>query len=378
MTRLYIGLISGTSMDGIDAALVDLATAPRLLVTHTQAYPDELRARVAELCTGSRSELEKFARLDGELGELFAEAALGLLQRAGVRPREVEAIGSHGQTIRHYPAFRPGSSLQIADPNIIATRTGITTVADFRRRDLSVGGQGAPLLPVFHNLLFRKRGVARVVLNLGGIANITILPADPRAPVSGFDTGPANTLMDQWIGRHLGKAMDIDGKWATSGRIDNALLELMLRDRYFAADAPKSTGTDYFNLKWLDRLLRRRGGRPIRKNVQTTLCELSARTITDAIARHAADTAEVLVCGGGVHNLALMFRLQVLLGQIPVRSIEDHGVAPDWIEAMAFAWLAQQTLAGKPGNVPSVTGATREVVLGGIWPGARTAPGLVR
>ncbi len=378
MTRLYIGLISGTSMDGIDAVLVDLAAAPRLIATRSQPYPEELRERIARLCTGTRNELELYARLDAELGELFAAAALALLEHAGTRPREVAAIGSHGQTVRHYPALRPGSSLQIADPNIIATRTGITTIADFRRRDLSVGGQGAPLLPVFHDLLFRKRGAARVVLNLGGIANITILPADTRVAISGFDTGPANTLMDQWIGRHLGEAMDVDGRWASGGRVDNALLELMLRDPYFAADAPKSTGTDYFNLKWLDRLLKRRGGRPTRKNVQTTLCELSARTIADAIAHHAPDTKEVLVCGGGVHNLALMFRLQVLLGEVAVRSIEDHGVPPDWIEAMAFAWLAQQTLAGRPGNVPSVTGAAREVVLGGIWPGARTAPGIVR
>jgi anhydro-N-acetylmuramic acid kinase len=369
MTRLFIGLISGTSMDGVDAALVDLAAAPRLLATHTQAYPDELRARVAELCSGARNELEKYARLDGELGVLFADAALALLTQAGVRPRQVEALGSHGQTVRHYPGLRPGSSLQAADPNIIATRTGITTVADFRRRDLSVGGQGAPLLPVFHDLLFRKRGVARVVLNLGGIANITILPADPRAPVAGFDTGPANTLMDHWASRHLGLPMDVDGKWASGGRVDNALLELMLEDRYFAAAPPKSTGTDYFGLKWLDRRLKRRGGRPTRRNVQTTLCELSARTIVDAIVRHAAETREVLVCGGGVHNLALMFRLQVLLGDVPVRSIEDFGVAPDWIEAMAFAWLAQQTLAGRPGNLPAVTGASRPVTLGGIYPG---------
>jgi anhydro-N-acetylmuramic acid kinase len=369
MTRLYVGLISGTSMDAVDAALVDLATAPRLLSTLSRPYPGELRARVGELCVGARNELEKYARLDAELGLLFAETALALIDKARVRPREITAIGSHGQTVRHYPAFQPGSSLQIADPNIIATQTGITTIADFRRRDISVGGQGAPLLPVFHNLLFRKRGVNRVVLNLGGIANVTILPADPRQPVSGFDTGPAGTLMDHWISRHLGQAMDVNGKWASSGRVDTALLDLLLRDRYFGGEPPKSTGTDYFNLKWLDQRLKRRGGRPTRRNVQTTLCELSARTIADAILRHTAGTDEVLVCGGGVHNLALMFRLQVLLGDIPVRSIEDYGVPPDWIEAMAFAWLAQQTLDGRPGNLPAVTGASRPVILGAIYPG---------
>lgn len=371
MTRLYIGLISGTSMDAVDAVLVDLASTPRLLTTLSQPYPVELRARVSELCGGTRNELEKYARLDAELGVLFAETALSLLEKSRVRPRDITAIGSHGQTVRHYPALQPGSSLQIADPNIIASRTGITTIADFRRRDISVGGQGAPLLPIFHNLLFRKRGVDRVVLNLGGIANVTILPGDPRQAVSGFDTGPASTLMDHWISRHLGQSMDIDGKWASSGRVDTALLNLLLRDRYFSSAPPKSTGTDYFSLKWLDQRLRRRGGRPSRKNVQSTLCELTARTVAEAIIRHAPGTDEVLVCGGGVHNLALMFRLQILLGNIPVRSIEDYGVPPDWIEAMAFAWLAQQTLAGRPGNMPSVTGAGQEVVLGGIYPGFR-------
>ncbi len=374
MAQRYLGLISGTSMDGVDAVVIDLSGEPRLLASLNHPYPSGIRARLTDLCGGTRNELEKFARLDAELGELFAGAALALLEKARLRPRDILAIGSHGQTVRHYPAPRPGASLQIADPNIIASRTGITTVADFRRRDLSVGGQGAPLLPVFHNLLFRRRGINRVVLNLGGIANITILPGDTRLPVSGFDTGPANTLMDHWVARHLGKPMDVDGNWASGGRVDAPLLALLLRDRYFATEPPKSTGTDYFNLKWMDRYLKRRAGRPTRKNIQTTLCELSARTIADAIMQHAPDTAEVLACGGGVHNLALMFRLQVLLGGIPVRSIEDYGVAPDWIEAMAFAWLARQALDHRPGNLPAVTGAEREVVLGGIYPG--TAPGV--
>lgn len=368
MTGRFIGLISGTSMDAVDAVLVDLsAAAPRLLATHSRPYPAELRARIAELCGGTRRELEKYARLDAELGVFFAEAALELLQKAGARPREITAIGSHGQTIRHYP-HAPRSSLQIADPNQIATLTGITTVADFRRRDMSVGGQGAPLLPVFHNLLFRKRSSHRVVVNIGGIANITLLPADPRLPVSGFDTGPGNTLMDEWALRHLKQPIDLDGQWAASGSVDRPLLEQMLADPYFETAPPKSTGTDYFSPAWLDRQLKRRGGRPVRKHVQATLCELTAQTIVDAIRRHAPETTEVLACGGGVRNLALMFRLQVLLGDIALGSIEDHGVPPDWIEAMAFAWLARQTLAGQPGNLPTVTGATRPVILGGIYP----------
>jgi anhydro-N-acetylmuramic acid kinase len=368
MAELYVGLISGTSMDAVDAAVVDLGGAnPRLLGTASRPYPAAMRRRLAELCGGCSDELAAFARLDGELGRLFADAALGAIGAASAEPRDIVAIGSHGQTVRHYPANDPPSSLQIADPNVIASATGITTVADFRRRDLSVGGQGAPLVPAFHAVLFRQRAKDRVVLNLGGIANITVLPADGRLPVRGFDTGPGNTLMDRWAARHLRQPMDRDGQWAASGQVDRQLLERMLADVYFASPPPKSTGPEYFHLGWVDRLLRRRKTRVTRKNVQATLCELTAATVADAIRREAPETAEVLACGGGVHNLALMFRLQVLLGGIPLRSTEDFGIPPDWIEAMAFAWLAQQTLAGKPGNLPSVTGAARPVVLGGIY-----------
>lgn len=367
MTELYIGLMSGTSMNAIDAALVDLHDRPQLLHTASLPYAPELRARLHALCEGTSDELKKFAQLDAELGHLFAEAALDVLKKAGVRPNEVAAIGSHGQTVRHYPGHAPGSSLQIADPNIIATITGITTVADFRRRDLSVGGQGAPLVPAFHALLFRQRGRDRAVLNLGGIANLTILPADPQSPVTGFDTGPGNVLLDQWASRHLKQPMDRDGNWAASGRVDERLLERLLRDAFFAASPPKSTGTEYFNLRWLDRALKRHKGRLVRKNVQTTLCELTAASIVQAVRQHAPVTQEILVCGGGVRNLALMFRLQVLLGDIQLKSTEDYGVPPEWIEAMAFAWLAHETLAGRPGNLPSVTGAARPVLLGGIY-----------
>lgn len=371
MTELYIGLMSGTSMNAVDAALVDLHGHPKLLHTASRPYPAELRRRLQSLCEGTRDELESFARLDTELGHLFAETALAVLHQGGIRPAEVVAIGSHGQTVRHYPGPEPKSSLQIADPNIIATVTGITTVADFRRRDISVGGQGAPLVPAFHNLLFRQRGRERAVLNIGGIANVTILPGDPQAAVTGFDTGPGNVLMDQWAARHLRQPMDRDGRWAASGRIDEVLLERLLKDRYFAAPPPKSTGTEYFNLHWLERILKRHSGRMIRKNVQATLCELTAASIVQALHEHAPATREVLVCGGGAHNLALMFRLQALLGEVQLRSTEDYGFPPDWIEAMAFAWLAHETLGGRPGNLPSVTGATRPVLLGGIYRTAR-------
>jgi anhydro-N-acetylmuramic acid kinase len=373
MPELYIGLISGTSMDGVDAAIVDLGGAnPRLLATASRPYPADLRRRLSDLCNGCNHELDVYARLDGELGRLFAEAALAALDKTSLGTRDIVAIGSHGQTVRHYPTNDPPTSLQIADPNIIASTTGITTVADFRRRDMSVGGQGAPLVPAFHAVLFRQRAKNRVVLNLGGIANVTVLPADSRLPVTGFDTGPGNTLMDYWAMRHLKQPMDDEGKWAASGQVDAHLLERMLADSYFSRPPPKSTGTDYFDLAWIDRLLRRRKTRLARKNVQTTLCELTAFSVAEAIRREAPQTSEVLACGGGVHNLALMFRLQVLLGDIPLKSTEDFGIPPDWIEAMAFAWLAQQTLAGKPGNLPSVTGATKPVILGAIYPSGKS------
>lgn len=371
MTELYIGLMSGTSMDAIDAVLVDLHDRPKLLRTASLPYTDDVRARLKALCEGTDDELQKLARLDAELGRLFAEAALAVLKAAGVRSTDVAAIGSHGQTVRHFPAQTPKSSLQIADPNIIASVTGITTVADFRRRDMSVGGQGAPLVPAFHNLVFRQRGRERAILNVGGIANLTILPANPQSEVTGFDTGPGNVLMDQWASRHLKQPMDRDGNWAASGRVDAALLERLLQDAYFQASPPKSTGTEYFNLHWLERSLKRHKGRLIRKNVQTTLCELTAVSIVEAIRRHAPAAQEVLVCGGGAHNLALMFRLQLLLGETQLKSTEDYGLPPQWIEAMAFAWLAHETLAGRPGNLPSVTGAEKPVLLGGIYRTAR-------
>jgi anhydro-N-acetylmuramic acid kinase len=373
MAELYLGLMSGTSMDGVDAAVVDLGGAcPRLLATASRPYAQSLRDSIAALANGCDDELAAFARLDGVLGRLFAETALDAIDRARLTARDITAIGSHGQTIRHYPVNDPPSTLQIGDPNIIASVTGITTVADFRRRDMSVGGQGAPLAPAFHEVLFRHRGKNRVILNLGGIANITILPADGRLPVRGFDTGPANTLMDRWAARHLKQPMDDQGRWAASGRVDRHLLGRMLADPYFSQPPPKSTGIDHFDLAWLDAHLRRGKARIPRKNVQATLCELTAITIVDAIRREAPKTSEVIACGGGVHNLALMFRLQVLLDEISLKSTEDFGFPPDWIEAMTFAWLAQQTLAGKPGNLPSVTGAQRPVILGGIYPGGRT------
>lgn len=354
-------------MDGIDAALVDFTPEqPQLICFHQAPYPDTLRKRLLPFAQGGHSELDRAAELDVTLGHLFADAARSLLQQAELRASRVAAIGSHGQTLRHCPEVP--TSIQAGDPNIIASRTGITTVADFRRRDMSVGGQGAPLTPAFHNVLFRIRGRVRVVLNIGGIANITILPARAAEPVAGFDTGPGNTLMDRWTQRHLQQPMDVDGRWAAGGQPDPELLARLLRDPYFRKPPPKSTGPEHFNLDWLDRHIARESRLIPQRNVQATLCELTARSISTAIREHAPEAREVIVCGGGVENLALMFRLQVLLDGVAVQSTHDFGVDPRHIEAMTFAWLARQTLQGNPGNLPSVTGARQGVILGAIYP----------
>jgi anhydro-N-acetylmuramic acid kinase len=364
----YIGLMSGTSMDAVDAVLVDLYRhVPVLRHYHKVPVPGKLRSRLTAAARGEGVGLERLGELDVRVGHLFADAALALLQESGTSPKSVRAIGSHGQTLYHRPAGSFPTSLQIGDPNIIAERTGITTVADFRRRDMAAGGQGAPLVPAFHEAVFRVNDRNRVIVNIGGIANITILPAEPLKKIGGFDTGPGNTLMDGWIKKHRRKDKDDCGRWAASGELDEALLARMLKDPYFRRTPPKSTGREYFNLDWLDKLLKRHKSRILSKHVQATLCELTARSISDAVYEHAPRTEEMLVCGGGVHNLALMMRLQMLMESVRVVSTEEFNIDPDYVEAIAFAWLAKQTLEHRTGNVPSVTGARHAVILGGIY-----------
>ena len=368
MPEYYIGLISGTSMDAIDAALVDLSERlPVVKARHSSPIPPKLRERLAAATVGDKLTLAQFADLDVRLGHLFADAALGLLEQSGTSPEQVRAIGSHGQTVFHRPDGPNPTSIQIGDPNIIAERTGISVVADLRRRDLAAGGQGAPLVPALHEAVFRRSDRHRVVVNIGGIANVTLLPANPLTRISGFDTGPGNTLMDAWIKKQQRKNQDDRGRWAASGGVNEALLARMLKEPYFRKAPPKSTGREYFNLAWLENHLKRHKTRLPGKHVQATLCELTARTIRDAVVKHAPHTQEVLVCGGGVHNLALMLRLQLLLGDIRVVSTEDFNVDPDFVEAVAFAWLAKRTVSGRTGNLPSVTGARNEVVLGGVY-----------
>lgn len=366
MPHLYIGLMSGTSMDAADAALVDFSgVQPKLLATHSIPLPAGLRGALFALCVSGPNEIERLGELDARLGEIFADGALALIKKAGVKPEQIQAIGSHGQTVRHQPGGPYPFSLQIGNPALIAERTGITTVADFRRADMAAGGQGAPLAPAFHNAAFRSAQQHRAVANIGGIANITLLPADLTQDVRGFDTGPGNVLLDAWAERHLGKRMDEDGRFAASGKVHEKLLHALLNDDYFSLAPPKSTGREHFNSAWLDAALKNYSG-VTPQDIQATLCELSAVSIAVAILQYAPDTKEVLICGGGARNVHLMQRLRAHLKPCSVESTGQHGINPDWVEAMAFAWLAKQTLEGKPGNLPSVTGAKRAVVLGTI------------
>jgi anhydro-N-acetylmuramic acid kinase len=361
MRDLYIGLMSGTSADGIDAALVDFNSATPLLVAHHfTEFSSDLRERILALNHPGHDEINRLGELDHILGKAFADAANTLLAKSGIATSDIRAIGSHGQTIRHHPQLR--FTLQIADPNMIAAKTGITTVADFRRRDMAYGGQGAPLVPAFHQTILRSKDHDRAVVNIGGVANITFLPCDLQKSILGFDTGPGNNLMDAWIQQHLQKTHDKNGEWAKQGIVSVDLLKKLLNDAYFKMIPPKSTGPEYFNLAWLNKHL----GSQKNDDVQATLAELTAITISNAI-KNLMNSGEVLICGGGVHNQYLMQRLTALLKPFDVLSTEKYGVHPDWMEAMAFAWLAKQTLEKKPGNVMQVTGAKEQAILGGVY-----------
>lgn len=369
---LFVGLISGTSADGIDAALVrfderDGALRCELIHGSTAPWAPALRTRLVELGQGGDARsLEELATLDVQVGEAFADAARQVIDAARAEPARVVAIGSHGQTVRHRPAGaaldgRHPFSWQIGDASVIAERSGIDTVADFRRRDIAAGGQGAPLVPAFHAALLHSESEDRAVLNLGGIANFTLLPA--RGDVRGFDTGPANALLDAWCLRHTGQAFDDGGAFAASGRVDAALLARLLDEPWFAQPPPKSSGREQFHLDWLAPRLR---GDEAMADVQATLLELSAVTIADALRATQPTTRRVIACGGGVRNPALLARIGAQLPGVALESTAVHGLDPDFVEAMAFAWLARQTLLGRPGNLPAVTGARGLRVLGAI------------
>jgi anhydro-N-acetylmuramic acid kinase len=364
-SAIYLGLISGTSADSIDSVLVSFHRGvPQLLASHAHPWPSALRERMLVLAQGDTAlTLDTFGHLDVEIGHGFADAALALLEHSNTPAKDVRAIGSHGQTLRHRPSGEYPFTLQLGDPSVIAERCGIDVVADFRRTDIAAGGQGAPLLPALHAMLLTRPGHTRVVLNLGGIANITVLGADGH--VLGFDTGPANGLLDAWCLQQRGESFDRDGAYAACGQSDNDLLHALLADPYFALAPPKSTGREYFHLDWLATHHHMNALAPA--DVQATLLELTARSIASAIARHAPAVEEVLACGGGVHNGALMRRLAELLAPSALLSTSRYGIDPDFLEATAFAWLARQRLLGLPGNLPSVTGARGSRVLGAIY-----------
>jgi len=361
--------MSGTSSDGIDAALVTIhdSEAIELVATEHLEYGTDVRNRIQELMLPGENEIDRSGSLDILLGQLFAKAAQSVLDRAGLNAAAIRAIGSHGQTIRHRPDHGMPFTRQIGNPSVIAEITGITTVADFRARDMAAGGQGAPLVPAFHDVVFRSVGRNRAVVNIGGIANVTWLPGDPESPVVGFDTGPGNTLLDQWIARHRREPYDRDGNWASQGKVQDKLLAQMGNDAFFRKTPPKSTGREYFSAGWLGQILT---GSEAPEDVQATLAQLTAESIAGALKKQLPEYVdEVFVCGGGVHNRDLMSRLATALMPLPVRSTSSLGFDPNWIEAIAFAWLAHRTLSGQPGNLPSVTGAKHAAVLGGIYLG---------
>ncbi|MBL8255219.1 MAG: anhydro-N-acetylmuramic acid kinase [Pseudoxanthomonas mexicana] len=367
---LYLGLMSGTSADGIDAALVRFEGEGRtlrceLVQGRTFEWNAALRAQLVALGQGADTvSLDALGALDGRIALAFAEAALALLQEAGVPRDRVRVIGSHGQTVRHRPQAEPPFTWQLGDGNVIAERSGIPTVADFRRRDVAAGGQGAPLMPAFHAALLGSPTEDRAALNLGGIANFTLLPT--KGDVRGFDTGPANALMDAWCERHSGQPYDAGGAFAASGSVDAPLLARLLAEPWFALPPPKSTGREQFHLDWLQARLGDAVVAPA--DLQATLLELTARTVADALQMTQPDTRRVLVCGGGVRNPVLMARLAAYLPQAVVESTAAHGLDPDYVEAMGFAWLARETLAGRPGNLPAVTGAAGPRILGVVYP----------
>lgn len=369
MTELYLGLMSGTSMDGVDAVLCEFRGARfrRARAAASSNYPGALRSALLRLQREKPAiTLDQLARFDRAIAEVFAEAARRVLVAARVKPAAVRALGSHGQTVMHDP-LGARSSMQLGDPSAIAALTGIATVADFRRADVARGGQGAPLVPAFHHAVFAAAREPRAIVNIGGIANVTLLPDAHAASVRGFDTGPGNALLDEWAQAHLRRSLDAGGRWAARGRTDRALLRALLGDPYFGKRPPKSTGRAEFNLEWV----RQRFPALDRLDVadaQATFCEFTAQTIADAIALEAPATRRVFVCGGGARNTFLLRRLAALMPERAVATTAELGLAPDLVEAAAFAWLAMRTLRGLPGNLPAATGARESAVLGGIYP----------
>ena len=361
---LFAGTISGTSVDGLDLALIEVsATDISLVASATHELPSALKATLISLGQAQHDNLDALGHADTALGVFIGRSINDFIAAEGVPATDIRAIGSHGQTVRHRPTGTDPFTTQIGDPNYIAEITGITTVADFRRRDMAAGGQAAPLVPPFHEAILGADDESRVVLNVGGISNVTVLT--PGQPVTGFDTGPGNALLDAWVGQHLHKTYDDGGVWSQSGTIVGGLLQACLDDPYLALEPPKSTGKEHYNLPWLQRLL------PVAvkpEDVQRTLIEFTVKSVADAVSSWAGECERLLVCGGGRHNTFLMQRLSEL-ASFPVTTTDTMGWDGDAVEAAAFAWLAYRRIEDLAGNAPDVTGAKGERVLGGVYLG---------
>ena len=364
MSEFYIGLMSGTSVDAIDAVLMDFSISKTHIISnHSQAIDQALRNEI-NLLILKRQFPKDFKEIDQQFAKTSCHAVAMLLEKSSVDPKEVIAIGSHGQTVFHDPKGIPPVSIQIGDPQQIANLTNISTVGNFRQADIDAGGEGAPLACAYHAEVLQNPDEKRVVVNLGGIANITKLPQNKSDSIIGFDTGPANTLMDAWAQKHLNKTFDQDGAWAKSGKINTHLLEQMLMDQYFTHPPPKSTGREHFNLEWLQHHLDNMTERLAEEEIQATLLALTTYTIADSIDTWCPETNKVLLCGGGSKNKYLVEQLEKILDEVTIEHTSNYAVPSQWMEAMAFAWLAKQNVDGKPGNIPSVTGADKAVVLG--------------
>ena len=369
MSSLYLGLMSGTSMDGIDAVVVEISADGicHVLASHSESFQPKLQAQLLNIVSSKQVTLHELAQLDVRVAKSFATAANHLLKYNQIAANQIVAIGSHGQTLLHGADQSPPFSLQIGDPNTIAEETGITTIADFRRRDIAVAGQGAPLVPCFHQNWLEKTAGVDAVLNLGGIANITLLGAAGEDPKLGFDTGPANTLLDAWVRRKLAKPYDEEGAWARQGQIHSHVLTALLKHPFFSVSPPKSADSSQFNLAWLDTTLKA-FDEISDIDVAATLVELSAVSICQAVKLYAGQSRTLIACGGGCHNHFLMQRIQAGLGSIQLQLSEDYGIGVDWVEAAAFAWLAFRHINKQSGNAESITGATQKRILGAAYP----------
>ncbi len=364
MPELYLGLMSGTSLDGVDAVVADFEPKiPQCLQQKTYPLPTRLRDDLLRISTSETASYIEVAQLDISLGHLLADISLDLLAAANLTPAQIVAIGSHGHTLAHRPNDEFPFSLQIGNPQVLNKKTGITVAANFRPSDIAMGGQGAPLACAFHDYLFADQNIA--VINIGGISNTTLIRA--HQPTLGYDSGPGNCLLDSWIQAQRDLPYDDNGQFANQGQVHRKLLKLMLADDYFSEAIPKTTGRDKFNLSWLQQHLNNQPIQASAADIQATLLQFTVETIANPLRSLASTIDEVVICGGGSHNKLLMQKLAQSLAPLPVSAIDSKGVGADWVEALAFAWLAKRTLAKQPGNLPSVTGAREATILGAIF-----------